>query len=586
MAFKIPEVERSSPQETAPVGRIDVQAPNLAAATAPMAKATDNLVESAGKNYVKYVQDVADTEGLRASNEMDRYLIDALDGDNGVKRQKGDPYALYDQLEKNEESKFTAIRERYKDAGSETRAAVEKKLIETRLKFYDRKVTAKSVQVNAYEDGITKDKGELLKNDMMDNVAHLDINDPSATMKLQGTISEIQNLHINRGLKNGAVKEKLDAEGNFVGYDMQPSVKLAIVKDTSEGLYQAISNLAKSGDVEGAKFLQEKYGVYLDARNKEKSKDVIEKEGLDSEAYVKAIEISRSSPEAQEAALGKITNPKLAEKTRTKLDSIARQRQNLQDRNEKKNYADAGKIVLNRMQSDSPFTTVDQMESDPTVKRLLGYMNPKQRMALQSMVTQPKESDQEALGKAYQKLNAGEFRGLSYEDLQQDLAGLNKADRNKMTTKWSNLNSETGAEENQKIKSANSMLMKSLIVNNYVKHNQFGKFDNKNESKLYKAQQELTDALEDRGPMTQKELQDFVVKFAASKKADTAFDVEEAAPKRFKGTVDLSGKKKTAEKVYDMDAKKKATVDFIKEKGRSPNVQTELLPYMNQKGTY
>lgn len=109
---------------------------------------------------------------------------------------------------------------------------------------------------------------------MMDNTAHLDLTDKYATSALDNTISEIENLRLKQGLKDGRATAILDEQGNVVSYKMDPSLNLQITKDISDGLSKAINNLNAAGDAEGAQYLVEKYGARLDSINKAK---VVEK---------------------------------------------------------------------------------------------------------------------------------------------------------------------------------------------------------------------------------------------------------------------------------------------------------------------
>ncbi|MFM6930405.1 MAG: hypothetical protein ACKOX6_18220 [Bdellovibrio sp.] len=592
MAFEVPKIQRAAPQDTASVGRVQVEVPNLASANAPQAQALEKFAEHGAENYVKYVKDIADTEGLKSSNEMDHYLMNALEGENGAKRQKGNPYEIYNKFEQDEEKKFDEIRARYADASTETKAAVERKLIETRAKFYDRKITARGVQVNEYEKNITDDGVDLEKEKMSDSVAHFDRNDPKGATKLEENLRNIYDLRVSHGLKNGSVKEILDEKGQLKGYDMLPSVKLQLAKDRSEGLYQAISNLAKAGKIEDANFLSDKYGVYLDAKNKEKVTEVLQKEGVETEALQWAQKLGTMPEEQALREAGKIENLRVQEKVKAKLHTSFRQMEVAKTHNEKKNYSEAFEIVNSRMNSGSPFLTVEEMLTHPKIKQYVEYMNPRQIQALQHMVEAPKDSNPKVVVSVQEKLFDEGFKNVTPAEFQAMTSGLNKADKSRYESIYIRERSQSDGELHQSVKRVESSFVNHLQSAGYVRRNDFGKFDPDDQDKITLAKDRLIEEITKRGnkPMSIQEENDLAKSLAVAIAKDRAFGSKksEEAPKK---TMDLSGKsqqtKPTAATLSDAERKKLMRDFWVKSAADPSNrrwpTEEELQKFMNGK---
>lgn len=546
MAFQVPKLSRSEPTQTASVGRTNVDVPNFAAATAPQREATGNLVESGANNYVKYVNEIADTESLKASTELEHFLHDSLEGDNGVKRKKGNPYELYNQLDQSEEAKFNEIRERYADASSETKAAVERKLLESRGKFYERKTSARGLQIDAYETSIHDDAVELKKNDLMGAAAIVDVNDKSSLAQFDNVIREIYDIRVKRALKNESGKEvkQLDVNGNeIVSYDLNPSVKLQIAKDTSDGIYQAIENLANSGKVKEAQFMSERYGVYLDALNKNKVAKTIEREGVDYQASALVDQYSNlpydkglKAIEAQKDKLGY----KVVEKARLKLDTRRKQIENAEKTVEEDNYKSAMKAVAN-----GKFLTADQMRSDEKIKQIWNRIDPKHQIALEEMVEQPKTSNVTVKSKLFQKLQDGEFAGMSYETLATEMQGLSKRDRTMFENQHLQANTDTAGEESSKIRFMYKEVQEALFTRGYVDRNDFLKFEDGAQRKINEAKEEFFNYMQTlpKG-LSHTELKKEIMQYADKKAAGKAFGKDKPsgddspAPKQptFEGT--------------------------------------------------
>lgn len=599
MPIQIPTLERFNPQSEGSVGRLDYKPVDVSKGQEIQTQAADKLAGTV-EHYVQKEQEyVADTTANAAAVKYHQYLENALEGPNGAKRQKGDPAPVYQKFDEDARGKYTEILDSYKDASDLTKAHITAKLNDTSAKFYDRKTTAFGNQSNIYETEVTKDSIKITKDEMLDATAHLDVNDPNTLIPLETKLAKAQDLSIKSGLKQGTVKPILDPSGEIdpitkqvkvIGYNLDPSVKMQIAKDKSEGLTGAIENLIASGDVEGAKFLTEKYKQDLDRVNRPKIEEktlkaAIEQEGIDEFDKV------RNLPSATAMQrLNQIDDPKVREKAMAELDTYQRRMENSTKRSSRETYSAVGRYILEKQKNGNAFVDVNEMENDPVVKRLLGTDNikdPKQLEALRHMVTQPKESDPDAKNEAYRVMFNGGLKGMAPEEFNQLISGLNKEDRNKIESKWQRFNTQTSSEENRMTKNMGSQLTKELQTLGYVKKNEFGKYNNKDQIKLNLANDELINAMDDMPPgLTQKEQNLWVQKFAADKVKGEVFKPPEfevskkflGKPENAKNTPkpDVSETPGVVDKT-DLATKTKASQEFKKKYGVWPDLQTQEL---------
>ena len=346
MPVQVPTLNRFNAQPEASVGRIDYTPADVTKPMEVQAGAAERLAGAAEKQYIQAEHNAAITTATAAASEYHRHLEDGLEGPQGVKRVKGDPTEAYKYYDEKAAAKKEEILGKYSDASDLVKSTIAAKLNDTDNKFYDRKTTAFGNQVAVYRSTVAKDSVELTKNDMMDATTHLDIKDPHALVPLDAKISEILDTRTQEGIANGTVTK--DKDGNYI---YSASAKLQIAKDTSDGLTKTISNLIASGDVEGAKFLTEKYSGYLDAVNKPKIEEKTQKAFKDQSAMNEFDAVRNLSGPAAIAKLEKIEDPKIREKALENFDTHQRRMKNIESRSAKDNYNQIGKIILNRQNS-------------------------------------------------------------------------------------------------------------------------------------------------------------------------------------------------------------------------------------------
>lgn len=600
--IQVPKITRSPDQMREPsVGRIDYKPVDTLGPMKAQNAAAEKLVEHGATYYLEEKKRVMDVTALAEGNDLHQYMENGLEGRYdaatksfipGVKHQKGDPVTAFKSYDDGVQAKYDEILNKYKDADTDTLNTVKKKLDAVQAKFFDRRSTAFAARDSAYTTSVSNDGVKNAQNDMMQSTAHLDISDPNTTVPLDQKIAEILDIRTKEGLKNGSVVEIKDDKGQLKGYNYNPSVKLQIAKDTSEGLSQTIKNLLAAGDAEGADFLLKKYNDHLDKVIQPQVAEKVNKTFKEQQGVKEFNNVRLLPTEDAFKKLEQIQDPDVRKKAELELDTYRRRMENMKSTSSKNNYNTIAKIILEKQNSGSPFTDVNDMNADPTVKRLLDNVkDAKQLIALNHMVAQPKDSSPEAKANAYDMMTSPNgFKGVSQTDFQEVVAGLNKEDRKRFENVWSKQNSQTNSEEGIMYKRMGSKLRDELNALGYVKKNTFGKYDNDNTNKIIVAQDALTDAIAKMPPNLSYADQDkYVREFAASYKKKEVFNPSPSLIKKFNGsfekqspdTSSVQGVKSSPDDIEfrkrAMSAFYKSTIDPKTGKGRWPDLNSNEL---------
>lgn len=347
----------------------------------------------------------------------------------------------------------------------------------------------------------------------------------------------------------------------------------------------------------------QKYSAELNGLQRNKMEKIVTKAVKDSEAKNVVNNIMNLPSDQAQAAIDKIKDYDVRENAMRRYDSEMRRRENITKRASKTNYSAAANIIIDRSKNGQPFLDEVQMMDDPRIKRMWNNItDPRQKLALQHMVNQPKDSDQDVKNEAFNKLFSGEFRGMAPEDFAELTAGLNKEDRKMFESQYRRFNVQTPGQETQEVKWMGTQLQKQLQSIGYVKKDSFGKYSNKDQIKLNNAQAELIDALDKFPPnASYKEKQDYIKQFAVQKIKEGGSAPE--VPK-FQGTPkpmrDVTPKVSTTNKSVqasvsnvggvstnqpDLQNKIRAMQQFKAQYGRWPDLKTnELQDYIKKGG--
>lgn len=582
MAIQLPKIDRIAPQQSAPSDKLTVSIPDFTKAADIQGAATDKLAAQAQKFAEDREDQAIETHATQKANEYYNFVEQQIEGKNGLKYQDGDPTAAYDKFNETIHQKVDEYLSDESGLSERAKLTLAQKLQEVQQRTHYKAATIYGSLYDSYATRVTNDGVDLEKRGLTDATSYIQKDDPNSLTHFDLGVQKIIDLRFKNGERVGTVTK--DADGNYIP---NPSVQLQVAKDLSEGVTNAVENLVVSGRLDEAEILREKYGKYIDPVNSKKltkSTEVAVKKNL---AFT-MLDTVRDMP--QEKAMDKIDDIKDPEVRQTveKLynDHLTR-KASIINNSSKTNYNEAANFILQKQNSGNPFVSTTEMENDPYVSKLLPKItDAKQKKALYAAISPPKESNVSDKNTLYDDLFAGNFKGMSFQDLNEKMAHLNKADRALFEKKFAAINTETGGEENQRLKLMGGELKNQMQRLGLVKKNQYGKYDNKTEVKIAEARQQMLDQMDKFPPgMSHSEVIKEVTKFATALKTGEVYKKPEAVelpppPKN----PNVSKKPGITSGDVDMVSKLEYARQFRKEKGRSPNLgTTELQDFIKSK---
>lgn len=591
MAVKIPEIKRVGPVDTASVGRLEARAPDSTQAFKQASNALTQVTGEVVQQLDEYERQAADTEATKRDAVLQSWATERM---SALKNLEGDPTELYNQFDQE----FSAKLGELSNDGSlseRTRNAIAKKLTNTANHIQLQRLTQAGAQQSKYDETVNNAGLELKKNALVEATTVLDPADASSLAPFDDLVGNIRELVIKHGMKVGTVTADengetfyLDDDGNPVRVKLNESAKYRMAKELSEGIYNAMDNLVKANQIDKANFLKEKYGMYLDPVKRKALADDFEKNQIENIAYQAADSKDMSK------VLEQIKDPVQRSKARDKAETIRADRMARRERTaeiaSKTNYNALMKHVQNKMRENpDAFIGQSELEADPMFKNLYNKItDAKQQKAIYDTVLAPKETSQAAQVRL-QKLFFGDDTENDIATMDPDvfyteyLPGASKSDRKRYTKMFEAARNETGSERNQKMKEAGKLLEDQLVSVGYLKKNEFNRLEGKNFQKFVEARNELLEHLEKTGTMDTASLNDYVRRYAISKRTGDAF--EPPVQPKLPGVKEVKeAAKPPAPKAIGGKTRLQWGEEFKAEFGRYPKVKEgELDAYIKRK---
>lgn len=536
MAIRIPKMNRQYGSTEMTVGRSQVQAPNLVTGSDLQMNAISNVVEDQFRFFDAQEKARIDTTAKSISNEYRVYLNQEL---QKAKTYQGDPMDVYQNFDKSMNEKYNELLTKHPDLSERAKSALSTQLNEVATDYKTRADTAYYGQYYDYDRDTTKSTVKLLAQDLMDEAAYINPEDPKSFKKIDDKIRNISNTYKNHGEKFGMVTR--DENGNQVSSSV---LDVEIGKEISDSIVGAIKNLNDARRPDLADAMYTKYSKYIDVNKKDDLRKLTLKE-LDDKKIYETVEKTRTmTPDQVSNYLDKTfkNDPELKSKAYDVINTNDRVKNEFINRSSKKNYNVAAGIILQRSTDGQPFLTVSQMENDPAVKPMLSLItNPKEIQALRNLIQQPKDSNVDVLMGFQSKFQSGELQGMTPEDFHLSTSGLNKSDKATATRLWMKYNSPaTNDQQRSILRGMSSDLNNQLQAVGFVKLRN-GRYNNADKVKLTEAFNELMQDSESFMNLNPIQIKEYVKKFAAGKAKDKAFspseddDDENAPAKPFSG---------------------------------------------------
>ncbi len=612
MPIQIPELKRMNAPEDASVGRLENNIVNPAPAISQVSQAAEHLgaetLDFANRMQLQAHEAVAQ----KADLDFELWHQKEMDGDPatgkvGIRFQNGDPTVMYNQLDKDTTAKIEELSNN-PDWAPALSSMVAKRLTSRLGQLQMKTLTVYGEQQKRYDDSYTDAITKLHQRNLIDTTVHIVPGDSSTLVPFNDAIADIRDPILKQGMRYHTVNPVgPDEKGNsfYIGDDgkpvnvkVDPATQEQIAKALGEGVYHSIDNLIKDGKPEAlktAKYLQDQYGDYVDAFKKGQLQDNMAKAEFTNTAFDLADKARRIG---LSAALKGTSDPQMKAQVLKLTNEQQSEAHAMKERASKDNFDLAMNHVDQVMDSDKPYGGSVTMQSDQFIKNILpNITDAKQREALLARAdVRPKESKPAAREKMLNIMAndvasgfADGYKGMSPATFNLYSTGLNDTDYNDAKKHWKEVNTENGAQRNDKYRQAVTKLNAALIANGVITPNRFtNRITGQDQQIQYAAQRSMTRDLDQRGPMTPKEVDDFVADKAAQIKLGKAMPAVPARSWKATGPVFGNGTPLTdTPTTYQLDQsdKERWKNKFIKKNGRAPSPITgELDKFIKENG--
>lgn len=512
--------------------RLNLQLPSQAGELLKTGASFDSLGATALNVYNKYEESKINQFGNEDEATYTQWYEANL---QKLKRiTDADPTEAYVEFEKEADKKLKEIVGARGNLSSRVRDSITRKLNRVKGQLNTQTLKQRGAQVETYKTRLFDTTMKTNKRKLSKNAADVRSNQSGV---FDDTINDIKTQISMRSLETGGAKELpedsktwshkfTDSKGKTIKVQWNEIAQAKVDDELGKGIYTSIENMVDAGEKTQAKVVFDKYEKFLTPEQKSDYKESIKKSDAKDKAYVKAAEIEGMTKDEQADALRKIKDPEVKSKTIDIVQSNEARLNKMRKFREDRNSEEAHRI-LDQKEEQGSLNGVADLDT-PALTKLMKNMNHKQRKALKERIKQPKLSNQEALVRV-QDLFLGNdptyksIRDVSPGKFQEYLVGLNKSDRDKMTTRYLN-RSKGSASQDALYNKLSTRLKQKMIAQGIVEFNDFGKFDGSNLVKLNKAYADLQDSMEElpENP-TVKETSEWLDKYIAEKKKQDLF---------------------------------------------------------------
>lgn len=599
MATQLPRVQRMEPLEPTSVGRVDVQAPDLATPFARTSQALTGIGETVVDQMRKAEEAKIDLDSNVAAREFEEYAVNLLDGPNGVTKRQGDPTQAYEQFDTEIETKRRELLEKYKDANPRLQGAIIRKLEDRASSVRSRRNVAYGNQYHKYDEDVTASNVKLGQKAAMEAVGLINPTDPRSFDAFDKELLYVRKLREEQALRNGSASQSEDGKITF-----DPVSESRLMSDLSDTAYNSIDNALSVSRTDIARVMIGRYGLFVEPSKRAKLEEKMKKEDVRLAAFRETSRLEALPFDVQRVELQKLKkDPEIFAEVTKQLESTQRHLDNLRKDQDEESYNRISKILEKRN-----FNTVYDFENDPLVKKDLDRIqDAHKRKALRERIEQPKKSDQSVKANVYRLMEQGEFKTMTYGRFAEEVTGLNEEDRKMFETQFRQEKMETASEERSRIHDALVQLERDAIGSKLVRFDSYtGKVASRDQIYLNDLKQRVvSDASSFRGKSSEqvaKEIRKIIqnemkVKFSSGgfgswfrsggvTAPDLAPIFRESNEGEPSNQRSLEGSAPTSieSKFKDLSsaAKMKLMDDFNKANGRPPATADELLKFFEK----
>ena len=520
MAVEIPRINRFDSQGPQSVGRIEANAPNLLASSAPLREGFNNLASTTldvveARNKALRKQELA-AKDLKATELAIRYE-QSLKGDlDRLKQLKGDPTPVYKQFdEKMYELENTTYSQVGEDA--ETQAMLKEKMVKVNGRIYDSRTTNQTQQYYGWQNDVANGSVKLRKDNAMNSAAMFDVKKPLSYGGVRSALDEIEQTRISVAQVNGydIKKVKDDNGGERWDYSNAPMIEAQIKADIGDAVIPMVKSLNSAGKVNEAKFVIEDNKKWLNAD------DLAKLTSDNDEASVKNRALENLAKQSSWSLDQINALPDVGEDVKLKMREINHTNALHAERERSQKVNKVMNTMYQEIQA-ARGTTSPYVSADDFKNRSKLWQNNKDMLSIENMktidklVTDVEETDPRAFNEAMGLVQSGELTTIGGERL----LNLRSKIEDKVWNKVFDTYFRNNLPDTESRKQANIAFATKEVTSYFTKQtdqygnpafpqNKKGKYSNATDEQLVaSAQQQLADIIGSNPSMSTKEIQD------------------------------------------------------------------------------
>lgn len=464
MAVVIPRLESINPAGPQQSERIQVNAPNLLGATAPLREGLSSAVESVSDAYTEVQKELRKKElaakDLKATEKAIGYEQALKARLDVAKQQKGDPTPYYKQFDEEMVKLESSLYD--DDLDPETQMLLKEKVIKANGRILDTRSTNYTGQYYGWQKEVADSSVKLRQDNAVKDSAYLDATNPISFGKVQASLDEIQGTRTAIAIQNGYdIRQVKDEKTGVVTWDYSnaPAIEAQIKADIGDTVIPMVKALNAAGKTKEAKAIIESQKKWLNAN------DLATLTADNDEANVKnqaLVLISSLKNQSGKAALDEVEKSNVSSairfKARELIDTKDRQEQNALARKRDQAKSFLYQFIDEKQRSTTPFATVNEFKDSPEYKKFKDVLDATQLKALEERIEAPPTSDPKAKEKISAVYRTTGFANLTDAQFNEYLKGLDKQDRDRYWTLRENIKKPTkGLTEAQSRARANSL---------------------------------------------------------------------------------------------------------------------------------
>ena len=393
----------------------------------------------------------------------------------------------------------------------------------------------RELQQNVYRDKVYNAEKSIMKKDIPFFASSIDPKDSRTFSQLDLELARIDDATIKRGFTKGIVvpDEKgryiyTDSEGKRIKVSPTILAQKTINEDRSEVITNSVNALIDSGQLDKAKAISERYKNSIDLTRKKKISSSIKTAEIKNTANEELARIRQLPKEDQIEAITKIKDEDVRAKVLSKKNAEESKMESMRERRRKGSVEKIFSEI-----NDKGFTSYDEFEDSNVFKVYGKNITEKDRKNIKKLLN-PSKGKTAVKDKAeLQQLLKGEHSKFDLATISPEEWQLNfmskltsQTERNRYDRIYEKSNNSNDAESASKYRARmkdSKKYAEELMVTHKLIQRKFGKFQGRDEIKLYQYQHELQEILDDNEGVNRKETRQLIKDFIRSKKENKAF---------------------------------------------------------------